>query len=167
MATFQVPQFIDQKPKIIGPLTLPQFFYIAAAGGLVFTTFYIFNFFLWFIVSAVLIAIAVALAFGKINGQSFPSIILSAVKYSVQPQMFTWKREPKKTPAADSLQKIQKMREQMNIGEKIKSIALNVTTGKVFSPEKLRKTQKEETDYKVAYFATGERRLVRKVDYSE
>jgi len=167
MATFQVPQFIDQKPKIVGPLTLHQFFYIAVAGGLVFTSFYIFNTFLWIMVSAVLVSIAAALAFGKVNGQDLPTVILSAFKYTVQPQMYTWKREEKKVASkSDTLEKIEKIRKQINIGKRIKSIALNVATGKTSSPEKLREVKKKES-YQVAVFSTGERRLVRKVDYSE
>ena len=35
MATFQVPQFIDEQPKVVGFLTLPQFLYLALSGDAV------------------------------------------------------------------------------------------------------------------------------------
>ncbi|MFB6212783.1 MAG: PrgI family mobile element protein, partial [Candidatus Magasanikbacteria bacterium] len=43
MAKFQVPQFIEQKPKIVGPLTLQQFIYLASAAAVSFLSFYMFS----------------------------------------------------------------------------------------------------------------------------
>lgn len=166
MSTFQVPQFIDQKPKIVGPLTLPQFFYIAGAAGIIFACFYIFNFFLWILIGIVVVGIAVALAFGKINGQEMPAVIGAGIKYLIQPRMYTWQRvAEKKTIEYDELEKIEALRKNMSIQDKLKSITLSITTGKFFSPSQFRTEQKKKEGYQVATFITGEKRVVKRVDY--
>lgn len=164
MATFQVPQFIEQQPKIIGPLTLPQFLYLAAAGALSFIAFYVFNFFFWLMVTAVLIGTAIALAFVKINGQGLPKTLQSAFSYWWRPRTYTWQREIAKTTLdIKEVEKLEEIRNQMSIQEKLKSIALNITTGKIFSPKKLRKEQKDR--YQIVTRLTGEREVAKKIDY--
>lgn len=166
MSTFQVPQFIDQKPKIIGPLTLPQFFYLAGAAGIIFACFYIFNFFLWILISIVIVGIAVTLAFGKINGQEMPAVISAGIKYLTQPRVYTWQRiAEKKAIEIDEFEKIEGLRKKMSIQDKLKSIALNITAGRFFSPSQFRTEQKKKEGYRVATFITGEKREVKRVDY--
>lgn len=89
---FQVPQFIDVESKIVGPLTLRQFLYLAAAGGIAFLTFWIFQIWLWFIVSAISAAIAIALAFVKYNGQPLVKIIFYALGFFWNPRLYIWQR---------------------------------------------------------------------------
>ena len=164
MSTFQVPQFIEQKSKIIGPLTLPQFLYISTAAGISFLAFYIFNLFFWFIVTAVLAGVATALAFVKINGQGLPKILQSAFSYLWRPRTYTWQRAVAETVLdVSELEKLKEIRNKMSIQEKLKSVALNITTGKIFSPKKLRKEQRNP--YRVVTHLTGEREVAKKVDY--
>lgn len=64
---FQVPQFIEKESKVIGPLTLRQFaWYVCAALIFVFVQFFLSGTYL-FIAAAVLLGIATALAYLKIN----------------------------------------------------------------------------------------------------
>ncbi len=90
---FQIPQFIDVESKIVGPLTMTQFLYLAAAGGISFITFFLFQTFLWFLITAVSLAIAAALAFIKYNGQPLPKIIFYAFGFFWKPKLYIWKRE--------------------------------------------------------------------------
>jgi len=92
---FQVPQFIDIENKIVGPLSLRQFLYVAAAGGLSFLLFFldIFKLWSWVMLSSVLVGIGAALAFGKYNGQPFPKIALRAFSFFVRPRLYLWRRE--------------------------------------------------------------------------
>lgn len=167
MPKYQVPQFIEEEAKIIGPLTLEQFVYIGVAGGIVIISFYLFGTFLWMITSAIAGTLGVALAFIKINGQKLPQIVLSALQYWRGPKKFVWKREtPTTTLDVSSLEKIKAMRRNMSFQEKLKSAALNIATGKfsLFSKERgSRKKPKEK--YQVVTHATGERSLAKKVDY--
>lgn len=163
MSTFQVPQFIEQKPKIIGPLTLEQFLYIAAAGGLSFLAFYIFNFFFWFLLTILLLGAAVGLAFVKINGQTMPVIIKSAISFLWRPRTYTWQRAVAETVLdIKELEKLEEVRSKMSIQEKLKSTALNITTGKIFSPKKFKKEQER---YEVVTYLTGEKEIAKRVDF--
>lgn len=165
MATFQVPQFIDQKPKIIGPLTLVQFAYIAAASILSFAAFYTFTFFLWIVVTIVLEGIAVFLAFGKVNGQEIPKVIGSAFSYLFKPRVYVWKREMKKSSIdTSSIEKIESIRKNISIQEKLKSIATNIIAGKSFSLTQIKNRQKDRYE-DVVFSSTGEKRSVKRVDY--
>ncbi|MBI4034249.1 MAG: PrgI family protein [Candidatus Brennerbacteria bacterium] len=163
MATFQVPQFIEQKPKIIGPFTLEQFLYIAAAGVLSFFAFYIFNFFFWFLLTILLAGAAIALAFVKVNGQRMPTVIKSAFSYLWRPRTYTWQRAITQTVLDTSeLEKLEETRSKMGVQERLKSIALSVSTGKIFSPKKWRE---EKDRYQVVTRITGEREVAKRVDY--
>lgn len=166
MATFQVPQFIDQKPKIVGPLTLKQFAFLAVATLLSFFAYYTFSFFLWIIISIFLEAFAILLAFGKINGQDSASILKAMFSFFTQPRMFIWERNFSTKIAEEKSRALKEARESVGIQQKLKSIALNITTGKVLSPKTFRDNQKKE-GFQSAIFSTGETKLVKKVDYSE
>ncbi|MEK7629964.1 MAG: PrgI family protein [Patescibacteria group bacterium] len=162
MSSFQVPQFIEEKPKIIGFLTLQQFFYVAGAAILSFLSFYVFNFYLWLLTTIIAAGIAIGLAFIKINGQSLPKILLAAVGFVWQPRQFIWQRAIKETELDISqIEKIEAARKSMNLQEKIKSLALDVATGKLFSP----KTKDGDDKYQVVTFLTGEKKIAKRVDY--
>lgn len=164
MSTFQVPQFIEQKAKIIGPFSLEQFLYIAAAGALSFFSFYIFNFFFWLLLTLLFAGAAIALAFVKVNGQRMPTVIKSAFSYLWRPRTYTWQRAVSQTVLDISeLEKLKEVRNKMGIQEKLKSIALNVSTGKIFSPKKWR--EEEEDRYQVVTYLTGEKEVAKRVDY--
>jgi hypothetical protein len=59
---FQVPQFIETEDKIIGPLTLKQFFYVAAAALVSFSLFFVLATWLWLLITIILGGVAVARA---------------------------------------------------------------------------------------------------------
>jgi len=91
MAQFQVPQFIETEDKIIGPLTLKQFGYIGTAGFVVFLLFFFLNIFLWFLVAGVFIAIAVGLAFGKVNGRPVIVFVTAFMDSVWKPKVYVFK----------------------------------------------------------------------------
>ncbi len=164
MSTFQVPQFIEQKPKIVGPLTLQQFAFIGTASLLSFIAYYTFNLYLWIIVSIILEAIAILLAFAKINGQDAIVVLKSLFRFLIEPRLFLWEKnfsEKKEAP-----EKIEEVRNTMSIQQKLKSITLNITTGKAFSTKTTREEEKKE-GYQVAVFSCGEKKLIKKVNYNE
>ncbi len=162
MSTFQVPQFIEEKPKIIGPLTLAQFFYVASAAGIIFASFYVFNFFFWITFSIIVGGVGVALAFVKINGQALPSIAIAALGYLWKPRTYTWQRELAKKETAE-VEKIEAIRKNISLGEKMKSIALGVLTRK--TPSIRLGGETESQKYQVVTFMSGEKRMAKKVDY--
>lgn len=91
-----MPQFIEVEDKVVGPLTLRQFIYLAGAVGLciVFIAYLP-------IVFALLLALpvagfAVALAFYKINGKPFVEVVEAGFNYYTGAKMFLWKKAPPK-----------------------------------------------------------------------
>jgi hypothetical protein len=92
---YQVPQFIEVEDKIIGPLTLKQFIYIAGAAGLCVVFFVYLPTILAFLLSAPVVGLAAALAFYKVNGKSFIEIIEAGFNYYLGGKLFLWKhKEP-------------------------------------------------------------------------
>ncbi|KKU91578.1 MAG: hypothetical protein UY23_C0001G0184 [Candidatus Jorgensenbacteria bacterium GW2011_GWA1_48_11] len=166
MPNFQVPQFIEQKAKIVGPFTLTQFLYIAAAVGLGFVAYYVFSFFLWFVITLVAVSAAIALAFVKINGQELPQILRASLNYFLKPRTYTWQRSfAQKTLEVGDLEQIEGIRKGMGLEEKIKSVALSIATGKIFSA-KDQGLENKKQEYQAVTFLTGEKRLAKRVDFA-
>lgn len=94
---FQVPQFIDHEPKIIGPFTFTQFIYIGSAGVASFFLYFILPISLFFIVAIILGAAGFGLAFVKVAGKSLPSLLLDFFNFSIAPKTYIWKRGRVKT----------------------------------------------------------------------
>lgn len=89
---YQVPQFIEVEDKIIGPLTLKQFIYIAGAGGLCIVFFAYMSLVFAIILSIPVVALASALAFYKVNGKPFIEVIEAGFNYYTGAKLFLWKR---------------------------------------------------------------------------
>jgi hypothetical protein len=90
---FQVPQFIETEDKIIGPLTIRQFLYLAVAGLLVFFSFFILQTWLWLLVTAVFGSIALAMAFVQVNGRPMLFFVINAFTYVWEPHSYTYTEE--------------------------------------------------------------------------
>jgi len=90
---YQVPQFIDVESKIIGPLTLKQFIYVAGAGGLCVVFFVYLNIAIALLFSALVVAFAAALAFYKVNNKPFIAMLEAGFNYYTGAKFFLWKHE--------------------------------------------------------------------------
>ncbi len=94
---YQVPQFIEVEDKIIGPLTLKQFIYLAGGVGLCIVFFAYFSVLIAFLLSAPVAALALALAFYKVNGKPFVNVLEAGFTYYTGGKLFLWKHaEPTK-----------------------------------------------------------------------
>ncbi len=87
---FQVPQ-LETESRIVGPFSIVQFIYIALSALVCFLLFSILEPWLWFIVSAVIIGSALAIALIKINGRPMHAFLLAALNYFWQPKRFALK----------------------------------------------------------------------------
>lgn len=99
---FKVPQFIDIEDKIFGPLTFKQFIYIVGGGALCYIIFQILPIFIAVILIIPVAALAIALAFYKVNGKPFIHTLEASFRYAFQQKLYIWKRERKaeSAPAA-------------------------------------------------------------------
>jgi len=106
---FQVPQFIERKPKIIGPLTFGQFVYIAIAGAIFFILYYSIaetNFLLFLFISIIVFLTAFAFAFGKIGGRSLPVVLINFFEFCLAPKRYFWGK--KEVPLKLIMKKIER-----------------------------------------------------------
>ncbi|MBZ1345135.1 MAG: PrgI family protein [Candidatus Nealsonbacteria bacterium] len=90
---FTVPQFIEMEPKIVGPLTLRQFFFLAFAGGISFFLYYAVPFFLFLILCLFLFSAGFAFAFLKINSQPLPTVLINFFKFSYSGKNYFWQKK--------------------------------------------------------------------------
>jgi len=93
---YQVPQFIEVESKIIGPLTLKQFIYIAGGIGLSVIFFHFLPFLVAILVSLPVAGFAGALAFYKVNNKPFITVVESAFHFYTSSHLFLWHKEQKK-----------------------------------------------------------------------
>lgn len=100
---YQVPQFIGVEDKIIGPLTLKQFIYLAGGAGLCVVFFSYFNIVFAFLLSAPVAAFVAALSFYKINGKPFIEIVEAGFNYYIRGKLFLWKHEVPKTAQKEAV----------------------------------------------------------------
>ncbi|MDE2019655.1 MAG: PrgI family protein [Patescibacteria group bacterium] len=91
---FQVPQFIETEDKMFGGiLTLRQFIYIAAGGGIAILLFFTVQTTVAVIFGLIAIGAAAAFAFIKIEGRSLSVVVMAAVGFYWKPQTYIWQPE--------------------------------------------------------------------------
>ena len=92
---FTIPQFIEHEAKIIGPLTFKQFIFVGLAGAAVFLLYFSLaktNFALFLFLGAIIMLLAVLLAFAKINGRTLPVILANIFRFLIAPRKYIWKK---------------------------------------------------------------------------
>ena len=100
---YQVPQFIEVENKVVGPLTLKQFIYLAGGIGICIASFVYLPLYFSLPISAVFGGLAGTLAFYKVNGKPFIDMLEAGFNYYTGAKLFLWKREvPKNRPKAPS-----------------------------------------------------------------
>ena len=90
---YQVPQFIEVEDKIIGPLTIKQFIYLAGGAGMSFIIYNYLTFYIAIILIAIIIPLSLALAFYKINNKPFIDFLESAFIFYTKKNLYIWKKE--------------------------------------------------------------------------
>lgn len=97
---FQVPQFVEVEDKIFWKLTLKQFIYLAGGGGVCVIMYLIVKpLILALLLMAPFVALAVALAFYRVNERPFIFVLESASKYLFNPRLYIWRKgEPAQSP---------------------------------------------------------------------
>ncbi|MDP3997213.1 MAG: PrgI family protein [bacterium] len=89
---FQVPQFVDIEDKIIGPFTLKQFLiYLFSVMALV-PVFLTTDLSLFLTVAIPVIGVAALFAHFKLNGKSLFVVLMSAVRFFLNGQLYLWRR---------------------------------------------------------------------------
>lgn len=159
MAQYQVPQYIEVQEKIVGPLTLKQFFYLAGAAVISFICFYIFNFIFWILISVIAFAIAASFAFLKINGRPLPKVIFSAFNFYWRPHLYIWQRKPTMEEV-----KIPELKQKVSAQDKLKDLSKRLLTSREPIPK--REGPRSVSDkFTAMRKISGETKVAKRVDY--
>ncbi|MFA6273239.1 MAG: PrgI family protein [Candidatus Paceibacterota bacterium] len=92
---FQIPQFIEVEDRIFGPLTLKQFIYLAGGAGICFALYRFLNIFIAIPLILAAAGLALALAFYRVNGRTFVSVMESAFHFFRGNRLYIWRKIPK------------------------------------------------------------------------
>ncbi len=167
---FQVPQFIDTEDKIVGPLTLRQFFYVGGAAGLSVLLYFTVQLWLWLLLSLPIAAVGAALAFVKINGRPLAKLLVASTGFYWKPQTYVWQPEhpelPKNTSTlrtffGDTFSSL----ENIVGGLALKNAEERVLVGSKANPLQSSILRPGKERYEILRRAGGERRAARRVDY--
>ncbi|MGB9847981.1 MAG: PrgI family protein [Patescibacteria group bacterium] len=112
MPTTQVPQFINLESKIVGPLTLRQFLFLGGGGVLIFILNSVLTQGLWILVSIVIALFSIALAFVKVNEQPLSKVLINALKFYINPRLYTWKKPQATKPLLKETKKVVSQQEE-------------------------------------------------------
>ncbi|OGN09933.1 MAG: hypothetical protein A3J46_03465 [Candidatus Yanofskybacteria bacterium RIFCSPHIGHO2_02_FULL_41_11] len=91
---FQLPQFIETETKLVGPLTLKQFLWVAGGVSILFLMFMTLQVsFLFFLIGIPVAALFLALAFLKIEGIPLINYIAYLLSYLLNPKRYVFRKE--------------------------------------------------------------------------
>lgn len=103
MKQFQVPQFIDVEDKILGPITMRQFFIMLIPMGAGILLYFLLKFWLVVIILIPVTIGSAVFAFFKPYGMKFSRFFGAFLAFQMRPRMYIWKkveREPVVMPSA-------------------------------------------------------------------
>lgn len=90
---FQLPQFIETETKLVGPLTLKQFLWVAGGAAILFLLFMTTGLSVWFFVIGLPVtAVFLAFAFVKINGIPMINYVAYLLSYTLNPKRYIFKK---------------------------------------------------------------------------
>lgn len=176
---FQVPQFIETEDKIIGPLTLRQFLYVAAGAGIAFVLFFFLQTWLWIIITMVISSVSVAFAFVKINGRPLSALAGSAFGFYWKPRFYLWEKEQPSAPEEKRFklptlpQEPKKETAPREEKSGIRKLSQQLLTAKepihkrekFLKPPILERIHSNRERFEVMKKITGEKEVARRVDY--
>jgi ABC-type multidrug transport system fused ATPase/permease subunit len=172
---FQTPQFIEVENKIVGPLSLKQFFFLAAGGGISFILFFILAFWLWIIVTIIIGSAAIALAFIKYNGRPLYQIAWIALGFLWKPRLYLWQREQKERdivfPSVSAETERKNLQNFFSGVPSVKKLWQDLMTTKQPIPKREKEIKnpnwgtKPKEKFELFRKITGEKEAARRVDY--
>jgi hypothetical protein len=99
---YQVPQFIEVEDKIFGPLTLKQFIYLIAAGGITLICVSLLPLVFAIMAALPFVLFGVALAFYKVNDRPLIIAIEHGFKFFMSNKLYLWKQRQLKASVQSS-----------------------------------------------------------------
>ena len=114
---YPLPQFLQIKPKVAGPLNLRQLLYIVA-GAIVSVIFYFTMPLMRFILLGIpIMGVSLAFAFGKIKGFPIPTILKRSFLFTFAGKQYIWHKVESATPVLPTARKKVVAEKKSNISE--------------------------------------------------
>lgn len=88
---FQVPQFIETETKIIGPLTLKQFMFVAGGVSMTALAYILLNGIFFAVAALLILGFFGALAFIKVDGQPFLNYLAYMLAYMLGSKRYIYR----------------------------------------------------------------------------
>ena len=95
MKQFQVPQFIDVEDKILGPITMRQFFIMLIPMGAGILLYFLLKFWLVVIILIPVTIGSAIFAFYRPYGMRFSRFFGAFLAFQMRPRMYIWRRAEK------------------------------------------------------------------------
>lgn len=155
---FQVPQYIEVEDKIVGPLTISQFLYIASGFLFDFITYFFFALWFWLPLAFGIGGLSVALAFVRYNNRSLLALIAAAFRYLSKPRTYVWKEA-----GAKDLEKPHGLLARLGL-------QLDTSTNPLHGREQsslsfFRRATTLQDQFELLRRVTGDREIAKRVDY--
>lgn len=171
---FQVPQFAETEDKVVGPLTLKQFFYIGTGGAIAMVSYFSLTSSAAVMISLIAVGVSCAFAFVKVNGRSLEKVFLSATRYFWNERVYVW--QPKNPALPKTKENIKgEVAPGFSFEKIIAGLALKSALGYVETGSKAGEDVPKEVDtpkiqdtkqvFQVIRGISGERRVTKRVDY--
>ncbi|MFH1841257.1 MAG: PrgI family protein [Candidatus Nealsonbacteria bacterium] len=134
MPEFTIPQFIEEKPKIVGPLNFKQFIFFGIAGIICFILYFTAPFYLFILGTIVLLLGAGALAFIKIDGIPLPTVILNFISFLFSSRIYLWRKKdisPRFVKKPKEIEEAEEGESDLKIAKKsqLKTLSTRIETG--------------------------------------
>ncbi|MCG2686871.1 PrgI family protein [Candidatus Parcubacteria bacterium] len=134
MQRFIVPQLIDVKEKILGPVTAHQFILMLAGGIIIFLAFRFGDIPFFIFISFIVAIIVFLFGFFKVNGAAFHDFLLNLLVSFRRPSLRVWNKELTdqelqqliKEPAKTKIEKIE--RKEIASASRLAELSLIVDT---------------------------------------
>ena len=133
---FQIPQFVEQEAKILGPLTFKQTLWVVGVGAIIFFLYFSLaktSPILFIIITIFLAGMGLSFAFLRIQGYSLPVLLKNMLNFSFSSKIYLWKQvmiAPKIIRRKKELRKLEKVEPVLKIAEKsqLKKLATQIET---------------------------------------
>ena len=98
MEQYPIPQFIEQEGKIAFFISFRQFFYLCGGGVICFILYYTVPFFIFAILSLLIMGVVGSLAFLTVNGMPIINIVLNSIGFLTHTKIYTWHKKESAYP---------------------------------------------------------------------
>ena len=90
---YTLPQFIEHEAKVIGPLTIKQFIFVAIAAAVCFILLFSLPIQIALIAVVIIVGSTIPLVFIKIEDKPLSSRVWKLLTYNFSSKMYVWKKK--------------------------------------------------------------------------